>query len=122
MAPPERGKLHTPFRGVSAIIAKMFTRRLSSFAAVAVLLAASCTGASVYAVNGAGPEGPDRTLLQGTICAPEPTGVNFPVKIVFAVEGGDPPVQAQDTAAILTALTDVALQAAPGTEFSLISL
>ncbi len=103
------------------MMVQMSRGRLTLLAAVAAVLGNSCTGASVYAVNGAGPEGPDRTLLQGTICAPIPTGVNFPIKIVFAVEGGNPPVQAQDTAAIETALADVASQTPPGTEFALIS-
>ncbi|HUB09151.1 MAG TPA: calcium-binding protein [Myxococcales bacterium] len=94
--------------------------RPARLAAAALASLASCTSASVYEVSGAGQEGPDRALFQGTICAPLPTGTEFPVKIVFAVEGGSPPVQPQDTAAIISALQGVESAAAPGTEFALI--
>ncbi len=91
-----------------------------TLAAASLALASACTSASVYEVSGAGQEGPDRAMFQGTICAPLGTGTEFPVKIVFAVEGGNPPVQPQDTAAIVSALQGVASVAPPGTQFALV--
>ena len=54
------------------------------------LLAASvgCTDAGLYATNGEGPIGPDRAEITGTACVPLATCENFPVKVLFAVQGG----------------------------------
>jgi len=68
----------------------------------------TCTNASVYGVNGNGPEAGDRAIIQGTVCAPVPAGAAFPVKVLFALEGGPPDVSAADTGALTAAMTDVA--------------
>ena len=54
------------------------------------LLFLSCAGtnADLYNLAGSGPNAPDRTALEGTICTPAATGDVFPVKVVFAVQGG----------------------------------
>ena len=56
-----------------------------------ILLAAvalSCTDAGLYATDGDGPSGPDRVEITGSACVPLATGENFPVKVLFAVQGG----------------------------------
>src|ERR1700722_9472079 len=68
----------------------------------------TCTDASVYGVNGNGPEAGDRAILQGTVCAPVPSGAAFPVKVLFALEGGPPDVSIADTQALTAGMTDVA--------------
>ena len=47
-----------------------------------------CTDAGLYATNGDGPTGPDREEIQGSACVPAATGESFPVKVLFAVQGG----------------------------------
>ena len=85
-------------------------------------LLAGCTSASVYAVSGNGLEAPDRAVLQGTICAPIPAGDGFPVKVLFAVEGGNPPVDPGTVQGILTALGDATGHApSSSTSFALIA-
>ncbi len=61
-------------------------RTASCFFAAAVAL--SCTDAGLYATDGDGPSGPDRVEITGTACVPLATGENFPVKVLFAVQGG----------------------------------
>ncbi|MHB8417925.1 MAG: hypothetical protein ACYDCL_07605 [Myxococcales bacterium] len=95
-------------------------KRSGPFAAASLALLSACTSASIYETSGAGQEGPDRTMLEGTVCAPLATGTEFPVKIVFAVEGGSPPVQTADTAEIVTALQGAEAAAPPGSQFALI--
>ena len=51
-------------------------------------IALSCTDAGLYATNGDGPSGPDRVEITGSACVPLATGENFPVKVLFAVQGG----------------------------------
>ncbi len=58
----------------------------SCFLVAAVAL--SCTDAGLYATNGSGPSGPDRVEITGSACVPLATGENFPVKVLFAVQGG----------------------------------
>lgn len=48
----------------------------------------SCTDAGLYATSGDGPAGADRLEIQGKACVPIATGENFPVKVLFAVQGG----------------------------------
>ena len=48
----------------------------------------SCTDAGLYATSGDGPVGADRLEISGTACVPLATGENFPVKVLFAVQGG----------------------------------
>lgn len=47
-----------------------------------------CTDAGLYATDGEGPTGPDREEMSGIACVPLATGENFPVKVLFAVQGG----------------------------------
>lgn len=47
-----------------------------------------CTDAGLYAAGGAGPSGPDRAELTGTMCVPLAQGEAFPVKVLFALQGG----------------------------------
>src|SRR5262249_37936336 len=41
---------------------------------------AACTDAGVYALQGSGVPGPDRTAFEGDVCVPVATGDTFPVK------------------------------------------
>lgn len=66
-----------------------------------------CTDAGLYAAGGSGPSGPDRAELRGTVCVPLASGDAFPVKVLFALEGGagvDPTIISQ-TADAVTAVT-----------------
>lgn len=47
-----------------------------------------CSDAGLYAVGGAGAGGPDRAAFEGRVCVPLASGDAFPVKILYAVEGG----------------------------------
>lgn len=60
-------------------------RRLAVLAALALL---GCTDSGLYAAGAGGPSGPDRAELKGTACVPLAAGEAFPVKVVFALEGG----------------------------------
>ena len=54
-----------------------------------VLIAAvACTDAGLYAAGAGGPSGPDRAELKGTVCVPLAAGEAFPVKVLFALQGG----------------------------------
>ncbi len=61
-------------------------RRLVLF--VSLFTVASCTDTGLYAAGAGGPSGPDRAELQGIACAPLAAGESFPVKVLFALEGG----------------------------------
>lgn len=52
------------------------------------LLLLSCTDAGIYALDGRGPSGKDRADFSGEVCIPLATGDAFPVKVVFALAGG----------------------------------
>lgn len=55
-----------------------------------VLIAAvACTDTGLYAAGAGGPSGPDRAELKGTVCVPLAAGEAFPVKVVFALPGGN---------------------------------
>jgi hypothetical protein len=54
----------------------------------ALLVLCTCTDAGLYAVDGTGPAGPDRAELKGIACVPVAAGEAFPVKVLFAVQGG----------------------------------
>ncbi len=82
----------------------------------------TCTDASVYGVNGNGTEAGDRAILQGTVCAPVPSGAAFPVKVLFVLEGGMPDVSAGDVQALTAGMTDVAnLASVQNISFSLVA-
>jgi hypothetical protein len=55
---------------------------------VCALLLGSCTDAGLYAIGAGGPSGPDRAEFRGTTCVPIAAGDAFPVKVLFALQGG----------------------------------
>ena len=56
---------------------------------VVLLQSLSCTNADLYNLAGSGANAPDRTAFEGMVCAPTTVGDVFPVKVIFAVQGGD---------------------------------
>jgi hypothetical protein len=52
------------------------------------IVALSCSDAGLYAAGGGGPSAPDRAELRGRVCVPLASGEAFPVKVLFALEGG----------------------------------
>jgi hypothetical protein len=79
---------------------------------------AGCTNASVYLSNGSGLEQGDRAHFSGVVCAPIPSGDSFPVKVLFALEGGAPQVTPDVNAALVGAMTDLSNRVATGTSIS----
>jgi Bacterial TSP3 repeat len=59
-----------------------------SLLVVSSFIALSCTDAGLYAVGAGGPTGPDRAEFKGQACVPLAAGSSFPVKVLFAVQGG----------------------------------
>ncbi len=55
---------------------------------VAALVVTGCTDSGLYASGAGGPSGPDRAELKGVACVPLAVGESFPVKVIFALEGG----------------------------------
>ncbi len=55
---------------------------------LASLLFLSCSDAGIYALDGRGPSGRDRADFVGQVCIPLASGETFPVKVVFAIQGG----------------------------------
>lgn len=62
--------------------------RLLCVVACAALVVPGCTDAGLYAAGAGGPSGPDRAELRGRACVPMAVGEAFPVKVLFALEGG----------------------------------
>ncbi|MFL5321545.1 MAG: calcium-binding protein [Myxococcaceae bacterium] len=58
-------------------------------AAFALTLLNSCTDAGLYATDGLGPNAPDRAVFEGVACVPLASGNQFPVKVLFAIQGGE---------------------------------
>ncbi len=84
-------------------------RRGSRFLLATLLGGAfGCTDAGVYTLQGGGVPGPDRTAFEGTVCVPLATGSAFPVKVVFAMEGGATTVTGAISSNTLTAIATVA--------------
>jgi Bacterial TSP3 repeat len=52
------------------------------------LAASACTDSSLYADGPGGPTGPDRAEFKGVACVPLAAGGAFPVKVLFALQGG----------------------------------
>jgi hypothetical protein len=52
------------------------------------VLLLSCSDAGLYALDGRGPSGADRADFAGNVCVPLAGGEAFPVKVLFAVQGG----------------------------------
>ncbi|MBN1203927.1 MAG: calcium-binding protein [Myxococcaceae bacterium] len=55
---------------------------------LAPLLLLSCSDAGLYALDGRGPSGKDRADFLGDVCIPMASGDSFPVKTLFAIQGG----------------------------------
>jgi Bacterial TSP3 repeat len=79
----------------------------SAFLSALLLGAAGCTNAGVYALEGGGVPGPDRTAFEGTVCVPLAKGDAFPVKVVFAVEGGTTTVPQPTGTAMINAIQNI---------------
>ena len=85
---------------------------------VLLVLGTACTDAGVYALQGSGTPGPDRTAFEGDVCVPLATGDTFPVKVLFLVEGGNT-VGPSTVGAILTAIQDAANRSSTNVKFAL---
>jgi hypothetical protein len=79
---------------------------------------AGCTNASVYLSNGSGLEQGDRAHFSGMVCAPVPSGDSFPVKVLFALEGGAPQVTPDVEASLVAAMTTLSNRVASGNSIS----
>ncbi|MEW5740896.1 MAG: calcium-binding protein [Myxococcota bacterium] len=55
---------------------------------LSVIMLTGCTDAGLYAAGAGGPSGPDRSEFKGTACVPRASGEAFPVKVLFALQGG----------------------------------
>lgn len=55
---------------------------------LAPLLLLSCSDAGLYALDGRGPSGKDRVDYSGEVCIPLAGGDAFPVRVIFALAGG----------------------------------
>jgi hypothetical protein len=53
------------------------------------LLCVQCTDTGLYAEAGGGVGGPNKAEFQGQACVPLAAGPTFPVKVLYAIEGGD---------------------------------
>lgn len=54
-----------------------------------IILGSACTSADLYSLSGNGPNAPDRMAYEGMVCIPPATGDTFPVKVVYAFQGGE---------------------------------
>ena len=108
-----RGEQRTPLK----------TMRLTFIPLLAAVLASDvgCTNAGVYALNGGGVPGPDRTAFLGTVCVPLAQGAAFPVKVVFALEGGTTTVTQAVSSSALAAIAQVAQLQPSSTTFTFIA-
>ena len=78
----------------------------------------ACTNAGVYALQGSGIPGPDRTAFEGDVCVPLAAGDTFPVKVLFLVEGGNT-VTASEVGAIINAIQKATQRSATNVKFAL---
>lgn len=97
--------------------------RQPSIRLFATLLVATlgCTDAGVYALQGGGVPGPDRTAFEGTVCVPLAQGSAFPVKVVFALEGGTTTVTQAISSSALAAIAKVAQLQPTSTTFTFLA-
>jgi len=91
-------------------------RRLSAL--LVLVTATACTNAGVYALQGSGVPGPDRTAFEGDVCVPVAAGDTFPVKVLFLVEGGNT-VTASEVGAIINAIQKSAQRSSTNVKFAL---
>lgn len=88
---------------------------------LALICLGSCTDVGLYAVGAGGAGGPDRAEFEATVCAPVASGEAFPVKVLFAIEGGAG-VDTMLREEIVQALTDTTNQQSnPGISFGLVA-
>jgi hypothetical protein len=87
-------------------------------AALLALLLFGCTNSGVYALQGTGVPGPDRTQFEGDVCVPLAAGTTFPVKVLFMVEGGNT-LNSSTVGAIITAIQDAVGRSATNVKFAL---
>jgi hypothetical protein len=66
----------------------MFPMRRLAWFLIALALSSSCTDSGLYAVGAGGTTGPDRAEIIGRACVPLASGNSFPVKVLYAIEGG----------------------------------
>lgn len=93
--------------------------RLWALASVA-LLVLGCTDTSLYAEQGLASSGPDRADFSGQVCVPPPEGDAFPLKVMFAFEGGQG-VSPEIVGALVNALQTLdARLSTPSITFSLL--
>ncbi|HZJ54423.1 MAG TPA: calcium-binding protein [Myxococcaceae bacterium] len=83
-----------------------------------LVLTGACTDAGVYALQGSGVPGPDRTAFEGDVCVPLAAGDTFPVKVLFLVEGGNT-VPVSTVGAIITSIQNAAQRAGTNVKFAL---
>jgi hypothetical protein len=84
------------------------------------LVLCACTDAGLFAAGSGGPAGPDRTEFKGTVCSPLAAGEAFPVKVIFALQGGAG-VDRQLVGGVVDALNTVTSQfSTPYISFSII--
>ena len=97
----------------------MKLKRLGAWVMIFSLL--SCTDAGLYAVGAGGTTGPDRAEIIGRACVPLASGSAFPVKVLYAIEGGGI-VDRQSVADITDALNGLAARFSdPFIQFGLIA-
>ncbi len=81
----------------------------------------SCTDAGLYAIGAGGAGGPDRAEFEATVCAPVASGEAFPVKVLFAIEGGST-VDVSVREEVVKALTDVSTRfSSPAISYGLVA-
>lgn len=91
-------------------------RRL--LALLLLIAGTACTNAGVYALQGSGIPGPDRTAFEGDVCVPLAAGDTFPVKVLFLVEGGNT-VTASEVGAIINAIQKSTQRSSTNVKFAL---
>lgn len=94
--------------------------RLACLLLVPVLLL-SCSDAGLYSLDGRGPSGRDRADFSGNVCVPLAGGDAFPVKVLFAVQGGAG-LPSDMPGSVTGALDSLASRfSVPNTRFSLVA-
>ena len=105
--------------GRSRVTVHSTVQRMRRLLALFVLLAlTACTNAGIYALQGSGIPGPDRTAFEGDVCVPLAAGDTFPVKVLFLVEGGNT-VTASQVGAIINAIQKSAQRSSTNVKFAL---
>lgn len=93
--------------------------RASAVLAAVVLLAA-CTDAGLYGSGSRGAGAPDRAVFEGSLCVPPASGEAFPIKVLFAVPGGEG-INPDLVGEIVNALNELTGRFGSPYEFSLVA-